>query len=125
MTAHGEFYWNELMTRDVEKAKEFYAKAVGWTFDAMPMPEGTYHVAMQGDKPVGGIMDMTGPDFEGRPEMWMSYLSVDDIDARLKKAESGGAKILKEPFDVPGVGRIAMIMDGGNAVIGWMTPAQQ
>ena len=52
---HGNFYWNELMTRDVEKAKKFYGDTIGWTFDAMPMPDGTYWVAKMGDKPVGGL----------------------------------------------------------------------
>ena len=35
---HGSFYWNELMTRDAEKAKKFYGDTIGWTFEAMPMP---------------------------------------------------------------------------------------
>ena len=52
---HGHFYWNELMTRDVERAKKFYADAIGWTFEAMPMPDGTYWVAKMGDEPVGGL----------------------------------------------------------------------
>ena len=38
---HGHFYWNELMTRDAEKAKKFYGNTVGWTFEAMTMPDGT------------------------------------------------------------------------------------
>ncbi len=40
--SHGHFYWNELMTRDADKAKKFYGASVGWTFEAMPMPDGTY-----------------------------------------------------------------------------------
>jgi uncharacterized protein len=31
---------------------------------------------------------------------------------------------MKEPFDVPGVGRIAILSEPGGAGIGWMTPAQ-
>lgn len=126
MTAHGFFHWNELMTRDVEKATSFYTKTIGWTFNEMPMAPGeTYFVAMVGDKPVGGIFEMKGKDFEGKPEAWLSYLAVDDVDARLEKAKAEGATILREPFDVPGVGRIAILMDGGGAAIGWMTPAEQ
>jgi hypothetical protein len=30
--SHGQFCWNELRTRDAERAKEFYAGTVGWTF---------------------------------------------------------------------------------------------
>jgi uncharacterized protein len=125
MWSHGHFYWNELMTRDAEKAKKFYSSSVGWTFDAMPMPDGTYWVAKMGDQAVGGIFTMSGPDFEGVPESWMSYLAVDDIDARLKKATAAGAKVMRQPFDVPGVGRIAIIEQPGGAHIGWMTPVNQ
>ncbi|WP_371685873.1 VOC family protein [Nitratireductor sp. OM-1] len=52
----------------------------------------------------------------------MSYLSVDDVDAALEKAKAGGASVMREPFDVPGVGRIAILRQPGGAVIGWMTP---
>lgn len=38
--AHGTFYWNELMTRDVERAKRFYGDTIGWRFDPMQMPDG-------------------------------------------------------------------------------------
>jgi len=27
--SHGKFYWNELMTRDVERAKRFYGDTIG------------------------------------------------------------------------------------------------
>lgn len=125
MTQHGEFHWNELMTRDVDKAKAFYENTIGWTFNAMPMPTGTYNIAMLGDKPVGGLFEMNGDDFEGVPAHWMSYLSVDDIDVRLAKAKAEGATVVREPFDVPGVGRIAILTDGGGGTIGWMTPTPQ
>ena len=53
---HGVFYWNELMTRDVERAKSFYGDTIGWTFAPNAMPDGrTYWVASQADRPVAGI----------------------------------------------------------------------
>ena len=122
MWSHGNFYWNELMAHDVERAKTFYSAAIGWTFEAMPRPNGTYWVARIGDKPVGGIFPMMGEDFKDMPEGWMSYLAVDDVDARLKKATAAGAAVCREPFDVPGVGRIAILKEPGGAMIGWMTP---
>ena len=30
MTAHGTFFWNELMTWSVDKAKAFYQETLGW-----------------------------------------------------------------------------------------------
>jgi uncharacterized protein len=122
-SAHGHFYWNELMTRDVAKAKKFYGSVIGWTFEGMPMPDGTYWVAKTGDKPVGGLFPLTSPQFDGVAESWMAYLAVDDVDARVKKATAAGAKLMKPIFDIPGVGRIAILTEPGGAGIGWITPS--
>jgi len=121
---HGTFYWNELMTRDVERAKKFYGDTMGWSFDAMPMPgEGTYWLAKMDDEPVAGILDTSTPEFASVPESWMAYIAVDDVDARVKKAVKAGAKLMKPIFDVPGVGRIAILTQPGGAGVGWITPA--
>lgn len=122
--SHGHFYWNELMTRDAEKAKKFYSGAIGWTFEAMAMPDDTYWVAKMGNAYVGGLFALTSPQFDGVPEGWMSYLAVDDVDARVKKATAAGAKLMRPIFDVPGVGRIAILTEPGGAGIGWMTPVK-
>jgi len=126
MTDHGHFHWNELMTRDVAKAKAFYAICVGWTYDDMPMPDGpVYTVCMADGKPAGGIFPMDGPQFENVPEHWMGYLAVSDIDTAVAKAKAEGATMIREPFDVPGIGRIAILNEPGGAAIGWMTPAEE
>jgi predicted enzyme related to lactoylglutathione lyase len=120
---HGKFCWNELMTRDVERAKSFYAKTIGWSFEPMPMADNrTYWCAKLGDKYVGGIFPLDGPEYQGVPESWMSYLAVDDVDARMKKALQAGATLIKPIFDIPGVGRIAILKEPGGAGVGWMTP---
>jgi hypothetical protein len=36
--------------------------------------------------------------------------------ARPKKATAAGAKVCREPFDVPGVGRIAILQEPGGAM---------
>jgi predicted enzyme related to lactoylglutathione lyase len=125
--SHGTFYWNELMTRDVEGAKKFYADTLGWSYDAMPMPGGggTYWLATMDGEPVGGILDISAPDFGQVPESWMAYIAVDDVDARVAKAVKAGAKLMKPVFDVPGVGRIAILLQPDGAGVGWMTPVAQ
>jgi predicted enzyme related to lactoylglutathione lyase len=123
MWSHGSFYWNELLTKNVEDAKKFYETTIGWSYQAMPMPDGaTYWVAIMGGKPVGGIFPTDGPGFEKVPEAWMSYLAVDDVDARVAKATAAGAKLMRPIFDVPNVGRIAILTEPGGAGVGWMTP---
>jgi uncharacterized protein len=121
---HGTFHWNELMTRDVERAKRFYGETIGWSFDPMPMPDGgTYWLAMLDDRPVAGMFSLAGSEYDGVPEGWMAYLAVDDVDARVEKAVRAGARLMKPIFDVPNVGRIAMLTEPGGAGVGWMTPA--
>ena len=123
MAQHGEFHWNELMTRDAEQAKKFYGDTIGWTFESMPMPDGgNYWVANMNNKPVAGIFTLRSPEFDGVPESWMVYLAVDDVDARVAKAIKAGAKLMRPAFDVPDVGRIAILSEPGGAGVGWMTP---
>jgi predicted enzyme related to lactoylglutathione lyase len=55
----------------------------------------------------------------------MSYLAVDNVDQRVAKAVKAGARLIKPLFDVPGVGRIAILMEPGGAGIGWMTPVTE
>jgi len=75
-----------------------------------------------GGKPVAGLFPIDRPEFEGVPEGWMAYLAVDDVDARVKKATAAGAKLMRPIFDVPDVGRIAILTEPGGAGVGWMTP---
>ena len=120
---HGHFHWNELQTRNAEKAMEFYGKTIGWTFDAMPMPSGdTYYICKQDGAMVAGIFTMSDPMFDGMPEHWFSYLEVDDVDAKVKEAVDAGGAIRREPFDT-NAGRLAIVADSNGAVAGWITPS--
>ena len=124
--AHGTFIWNELLTRDVDAAKQFYAGLVGWTFSAHPMPNGgTYWVAELDGKPVAGIMGMPQEMPTTVPPQWFEYLEVDDVDARLTVATQHGGKIMRPPFDVPDVGRLGFVTDATGAALGLMTPVQK
>ena len=121
MIEHGMITWSELMTTDVEKAKAFYSQALGVSFEKFNDPEGKYWVAMAGGKPAWGIMDMT--DRSGGPMGWFTYIAVDDVDARVKSAVAAGAQLCMPLFDIPTVGRIAILQDVTGSLIGWMTPA--
>lgn len=126
MAGHGTFCWNELLTRDAARAKDFYTKTLGWIYDTMPMGEmGDYHIAKLGDTMVGGIMQIGGPDFEGVPDNWFSYVEVDDLDKRLALLTAEGGTIMRPPFEVEGVGTIAIVSIPGGAAQGWMKPVPQ
>jgi hypothetical protein len=120
---HGKVHWNELNTHDAARAKKFDADSLGWKFEGMPMPGFTYWIIKAGTETVGGIFELKGPEFAGVPEHWMTYISVDDIDARAKKAAAHGGKLVRPAFDIPGVGRIGIIEQPGGGMVGWMTPS--
>jgi len=123
MASHGFFHWNEFLARDVERAKRFYADTIGWTYLSVPTESGNnYWIAKLADKPAAGIFPLDKPGFEDMPERWMSYLAVDDVDARVKKALAAGAKLMRPIFDVRGVGRIAILTEPGGAGVGLITP---
>ena len=125
MARHGHVYWSELQTRDVESVKRLYAETFGWSFDAMEMEDGLYWVARRDEEMVCGLFEMQGPDFEGVPTLWMTYFAVDDLDGTIGRAEALGLQVLREPWDVPGVGRIAILRQPDGAMVGWITPEDE
>ena len=57
----------------------------------------------------------------------LSFDEGEKLDAaffrkRVAQAVQQGGKIIRPPFDVEGVGRIAIVADPTGAMMGWMTP---
>lgn len=114
---HGAVSWLELRTKDVAKAKAFYKDVIGWEVEEMPMPDGTYTVLKAGGEPIGGITTHGAGD-EGT---WAGYITVDNVDDRVAKAEAAGGNVVMAPFDIPGVGRTAVVIDAVGAAINFIT----
>ena len=75
---NGEFCWNDLRTNDVKKAKEFYAKLLGWTYEDV-LGDKPYTLVSCGGMPMGGIVDIPSEVKDKVPPHWMSYVNVDDL----------------------------------------------
>jgi predicted enzyme related to lactoylglutathione lyase len=58
---------------------------------------------------VGGIFEMLHPAFEGIPEHWFTHIAVDDLEKRIALVRDNGGTITREPFQVPGVGTLAVL----------------
>ena len=112
----GAFSWNELSTPDPKAATEFYGSLFGWRFETMDMGQGPYHLIKVGDTSVGGLM-APPPGAEGMPPCWGAYVTVAQCDETVTKAQQLGAKVLAGPFDIPSVGRMAVLQDPQGAVI--------
>ena len=68
-----------------------------------------------------GILDMRGIVPDDDPPHWLSYLEVDDVDRRIAEIERNGGRIVRQPFDVLGFGRIAIGADATGAIMAWVT----
>jgi uncharacterized protein len=73
------------------------------------------------DNGIGGAMP---PPMEGMPPFWGVYFAVADTDATVAQAKDLGASVLAEPMDLPGVGRMAALMDPQGAVFSVIKNAQ-
>ncbi|HKY60459.1 MAG TPA: VOC family protein [Gemmatimonadota bacterium] len=114
----GRFVWYELMTTDPQAAQSFYTDVIGWTTAPFENAETPYTLWMNGEAPVGGVMELP-PEARAHdtPPHWMAYVEVDDVDATAKKAGKLGGKLLVEPRDIPNVGRFAILQDPQGAAI--------
>jgi predicted enzyme related to lactoylglutathione lyase len=116
--------WNELMTTDVAKAKAFYTKVLGWSYESAPMGDFDYTLVKVGERMNGGMMPMDGPMWEGVPPHWMVYFAVADTDEICRKIEATGGKVCVQPTDIP-VGRFAVVEDPQGAVFSVLKLAPQ
>jgi predicted enzyme related to lactoylglutathione lyase len=118
----GTFCWVELATKDSAAAKRFYTSLFGWEVDDMPIPDGgTYTMLKKNGKQVGALYQL-GPQQQGVPPHWNSYVSVASADASAAKAKSLGATVMVEPFDVLDAGRMAVVSDPAGAVVSLWEP---
>jgi len=120
--APGSFCWPEIAAEDAGKAKAFYAELLGW--EMQDAPGGFYTIAFRKGHAVAGLYGLTA-DQKARkvPPHWLSYVRVDSADSTAADAADLGAKVLKEPFDVPFVGRMAMLEDPTGAGFALWEPA--
>lgn len=109
---HGKFVWFEHLSNDIPRARIFYGKLFGWGSDGVPMGEGTYHMVQNHGEGIGGFRSAP----PGAPGMWMSYLSVPDVDACVRTAQAAGARMIMAPTDFTPAGRGATLADPCGAV---------
>jgi predicted enzyme related to lactoylglutathione lyase len=120
----GDFIWYELMTTDTEGAKAFYDAVVGWNIgEAVPEFNGYRMIGRSDGKFAGGVLPLTDEmQQNGARPTWLGYVHVQDVDKEVAAIEAAGGKALMPAFDIPTVGRIAMVADPQGAPFYVMTP---
>jgi predicted enzyme related to lactoylglutathione lyase len=113
----GAFCWNELATRDVEGAKQFYQAVFGWDAETSDMDGMSYTEWKLEGKSIGGMMPM-GDRFGAEvPPHWLVYFAVDDTDSSVSKVTELGGQIVAAAMDSP-AGRFAVVSDHAGAMFG-------
>jgi hypothetical protein len=117
----GTFSWADVFSTDMEKSKHFMKELMGWTSEDMPTTEGRPDYTMfylDGKAVAGG-----SPAYmEGMPSFWSNYISVDDIEAMVQKAQDLGGKVTMPAMDVMDSGRMAVIQDPTGAMVSLWQP---
>lgn len=105
----GAVVWTELMSREYETAKSFYAEVFGYSYSEMPAGGDAYSTITLGDQIVAGIGELTEANAPAEvPSFWGTYFGGEDIeDAVAKTVELGGQQV-REPFDTP-FGRMSTV----------------
>ncbi len=116
MPKSGTFCWNELATRDAVAAKKFYADLLGWQIEGSQAAGMEYNEIVVAGEHIGGIYQMM-PEQGDAPSHWMTYIAVDDVDAKAEQATQLGGKDCVPPTEIPTVGRLCVITDPTGASI--------
>jgi uncharacterized protein len=124
VNSYGRFAWYELMTSDVEGAKDFYAQVVGWSTRDASSPGMTYVLFTVGETVVAGLMHLRDDARKmGASPHWIGYVGVDDIDAAADRIKLRGGVVHVPPTDISNVSRFSVFADPQTAALGvlkWM-----
>jgi uncharacterized protein len=108
----GKFVWYEWLGADLDAAADFYGHVVGWKLGDPGMASFPYKVGAVGDYGVVGMMTIPSEaKAMGAPPSWTGYVWVEDVDAAAAKLRAAGGRVMREPMDIPDVGRFAIVAD--------------
>ncbi|MGP1283810.1 MAG: VOC family protein [Parasphingopyxis sp.] len=117
----GQIVWHDLFTSDRPRSMAFYERVAGWHYEtehatdfAWGGGEKDFVLALLENEAGAGFAE-TPPIL---PDSWIAYVEVADVDAAAAAAERLGGTIVREPFEVPGVGRNALLRDPLGALVG-------
>lgn len=103
--------WNELLTPDLGRAREFYSTLLGVTWETMPTMGGDYTVMSVGGRQAAGAMEQQQAADGGPRPHWNVYFNVESCDDSLARALELGGHLVAPAFDLPEIGRIAVLAD--------------
>jgi uncharacterized protein len=113
--------WVDLACADIDASASFYADLLGWeaSEQASSAEMGGYRRATFEGDDVAGLMPRMQ---EGMPQMWTTYISVEDATATADKVTAAGGGVIAPPMDVMDLGKMAIFTDSTGAAFGVWQP---
>lgn len=127
----GTVWWNELISSDPDRSRDFYQSVAGWTPKIVaaddnartPAPgEPAYTLFSTGSTEAAGMTKYEGKDPNDPKPGWLMYVQVADVDNAVGEALKKGGKVLRAPTDAAKIGRIAIVQDPDGNAIGLYAP---
>jgi predicted enzyme related to lactoylglutathione lyase len=103
----GKFVWQDLLTDDVDAARQFYGQLFGWTFTQ----QGRYTVVLNDGQAIAGIVGVQPRPESDSPARWIASLSVADVNEAAQLVKEEGGTVYEGPVDMVNRGRGALVRD--------------
>jgi predicted enzyme related to lactoylglutathione lyase len=112
----GAVTWNELQSRNLPAARDFFGSVFGWHWDRQPgdLEYWVSHVAAITED-VGGAMNMPDNVPPQAPSMWVVYFSVEDCESSAGRVSEVGGDLFLPPMEM-GPGTFAGATDPTGAM---------
>lgn len=105
---------------DVQRARRFYERTLGWTFEPWG-PPGFLMIDTGGEDTIRGSLQRRRELAPGLPMFGCECtFAVDDVKAVAERVRANGGEILMEPTIIVGVGELIFFRDTEGNVVGAM-----
>jgi uncharacterized protein len=111
----GAIVWNEQISRDPDRARQFYGAVFGYTYEPVEGGDPYWTFTTADGRMAGGLGAMREGLPADVPAHWMTYFAVASTDDTAAKVDAAGGTVAQAPFDTP-FGRMAAIVDPHGAM---------
>jgi uncharacterized protein len=111
--------WVDYGASDVDAAKDFYGRLLGWEWTGGDPEYGGYTTATRHGEAAAGLGPLTNP---GDSPGWTTYFATDDARATAARIREAGGTVVVEPMEVGPMGTMVIAFDPqGNAFGLWQS----
>jgi predicted enzyme related to lactoylglutathione lyase len=117
----GTFCWFSLLSKDLNQSESFYKSLFKYEVNKM-------EISGLGESHLFSAQDMSFADLtlldatSDVPSHWIPYVAVENVDESCIAAEKFGGKVIVSAFNLPSIGRTAIVHDPAGTPFHLFTP---